>query len=95
MICNEIKTLLANKAINRNRLQLLRYNDALEMIKICEKNHIEVLGIDAFVLLEGGFIRPCMENSVDFSSPFHPSKMSAHDFMISHKNDDMVFEIVI
>lgn len=92
----DIFTLINNRAIDKNGVLLLDYSNTKEIIGLCEKSNIDVLGIDVFSLHEST-IQPIMDKSVDFSSEF--SKYTTPGKYLKQLNDDyskqLFFEITI
>jgi len=58
---------ILSKAIIHGRTHYYKYEDALELVGICQQCNSTILGIDAFVITETK-TQPFMEHSIDFSS---------------------------
>jgi len=72
--------------------------NSIEFINTCEKERIDILGIDGFYLHENGGTEPSMANSVDFtSSSYEGDKNNIYEnsrqFILSRENN-LYFEIV-
>ncbi len=91
---NKIEETLNSKAIIRKGIILFSKEDALEFIKLCKIEKIDILGIDCF-LLGNDWIQPNMENSVDFSN--FPQSFNRFDEaldFITTRDEKYYFEIV-
>lgn len=94
---------IISKAIIRANTHYYRYDDAIELINICQQNNRSILGIDSFIVTETR-TQPFMEHSVDFtsSSPAIHSMIAnpedsydlAREFLKTKQNYGFVFEIV-
>ncbi len=62
---------VADKIIPSGNTSLFVYVDAIEVINICKEMKCKILGIDSLQLYESGGVRPYMEFSVDYSSPYN------------------------
>jgi hypothetical protein len=94
---NIVEKLFEDKAIFRSGIMFLTKENALLFVEACEKNIVQILGIDAFYLSEN-IIQPSMENSVDFSSSEYVQKSEniyseALNFL-TEKSEKLFFEIV-
>lgn len=86
--------ILPDKAIIRGGLYLYSYNDAVSLVKICDKRKIKVLGIDAFYIGDGN-THPVMEHSIDFSGErCKQGNERVYEFLKSKQGYNLVFEIV-
>lgn len=90
-----------NNIIQSHGLELFTKEDALSFIKECEKNGIEIFGIDGFYLTETT-IQPSMENSINFCSLSINQKETlnqkeiyylAKTFLYNNKDEKLYFEI--
>lgn len=69
---------------------------SLEFINACEKEKIQILGIDGFYLHENGGKEPNMANSIDFSSSHKEGANSynhAREF-IQERQDNLFYEVI-
>jgi hypothetical protein len=69
---------------------------AMDFINACKEAKVSLLGIDAFYL-DGEYIRPSMEDSIDFSSPYTKRERDIYEFavdFIEHRDPELFFEIV-
>ena len=84
------------KAKERNGIILFSKTDALDFIRQCEKDSIDILGIDGFYL-KGDNIQPSSENSIDFSSGNSKTVTDVYnqslDF-ISKRENELFYEII-
>ncbi len=94
---NEVEKKFKSKAIIRGGVSLFSKENALSFVVACQKNNIEILGIDGFVLTECT-TQPSMENSIDFSSRRYSQKLesvySEAIHFLNEKDDSLFFEIV-
>jgi len=69
---------------------------SLEFINACEKEKIQILGIDGFYLHENGGIEPSMANSIDFSSSHKEGANSYDDAIrfIQKREDNLYYEVI-
>lgn len=94
---NRVEKQFKEKAIVRGSIMLFTKENALSFVKACKESGIQILGIDAFHLLEEN-IQPSLDNSVDFSSSEY--SLSAEDIyseainFLRGKSDNLFFEIV-
>lgn len=85
---------LKNKATIRKGIMLFSKEDAMEFVKLCRIEMIDILGIDCFLLGEN-WIQPNMENSIDFSNkPFSIGRYDKAIEFIKTRDDKFYFEIV-
>ena len=97
MKLNKIEQQFAQKGIIHGGIFLLEAKDAIDFIDECQKQHIRLLGVDAFYLTKAK-IQPSLEHSVDFTaSLYHEENLSNYDVArkIIDAAKDMYFEIVI
>jgi hypothetical protein len=98
---DDIEKELQSKAIIRGRIYLFCPADALSVIAKCRETKRQILGIDAFRLLDGGRIQPVMAQSIDYSSG-HYLFLNTDDvyweaatkFITDRANEDYAFEVV-
>jgi hypothetical protein len=94
---NEVEKYFKNKAIIRGEILLFSKENAMSFVAACQKNNIEILGIDGFFLIEDK-IQPCMENSIDFSSSEYKKESgsiySESVRFLNEKGENLFFEIV-
>ena len=81
-----------------NKWFVMSKQNSIEFVKACEKEQIQILGIDGFYLHENGGIEPSMANSIDFtSSTYKGDKKNIYEisqhFILSREND-LYFEII-
>jgi hypothetical protein len=89
----EINQLIKNKARYRHGIDLLKYDDLIEIINECKSKQIKIIAIEAFLLSEEK-IQPLMEKSIDFSSgEFNWTELN--EYLESVKNFDYMFELII
>jgi hypothetical protein len=86
----------AAKGIRRGSILLFKPQDALDMVRRCQEEGIEVLGLDGFKLTEQT-IQPVMEQSIDLSFPRDPGAgwRRAESFLATRLDSDLYFEVVI
>lgn len=85
----------AAKGVRRGALLLLRPKDALDMVRRCGEEGIEVLGIDGFKLTEQA-TQPVMEQSIDVSFPrSSDSWRKSESFLAARLDCDLYFEVGI
>jgi hypothetical protein len=72
--------------------------NSIEFIDCCEKEKIQINGIDGFYLHANGKTEPSMANSIDFtSSSLQSDNMNVYEYsrkFIQSKKEDLFFEIV-
>jgi len=94
---NRVEKQFQDKAIVRGGIMLFTKDNALSFVKACKESGVQVLGIDAFHLLEEN-IQPSLDNSVDFSSSEY--ELNAEDIyseamnFLNEKSNNLFFEIV-
>ncbi|WP_129716183.1 hypothetical protein [Pedobacter sp. SYP-B3415] len=96
MILNKIEKLFEKKALNRYGLLLLKDNQAAEFIDECEKQGVNILGIDVFQII-GDNIQPLMDLGIDFTNCEHEYSRSDRYNMGRNKinnRDNIYYEIV-
>jgi hypothetical protein len=97
----DIDALFRSRATVHGNTLLLAPSVALEYLKACHENGVQVLGFDAFRLLPGGRIQPIMDDSLDLSAqPFSEYSLSeghaiAEGFIRERLKKDLLFEMVI
>jgi hypothetical protein len=86
----------AAKGVRRGSILLFKPKDALDMVRRCQEEGIEVLGLDGFKLTEQT-IQPVMEQSIDLSFPRDPDTgwRRAESFLATRLDSDLYFEVVI
>jgi hypothetical protein len=85
----------AAKGVIRGGELLLKPRDALDMVRRCHEEGIEVLGLDGFKLTEQT-IRPVMEASIDLSFPRNGDTWRrAESFLATRLDSDLYFEVVM
>lgn len=89
---NEIESPILSKAIVRGGTHLYRFTEALELVNLCQKSALPVLGIDSF-LVTSSKTQPFMEHSVDLSDSQN-SYEEAKVFLNIKKDLGFVFEVV-
>lgn len=90
----DLEQVLSDRVITRGGLSLYRYDDAVLLIALCNNHNIQVLGIDAFSLIDG-YTRPMMEHSIDLSNVETIKRNeTAYNFLVSKRNLGLVFEVV-
>jgi hypothetical protein len=97
MELNKIEQLFAAKAIIRPGTFLLKPIDAIEFLTECQKQEINILGVDAFYLVEEK-VQPSLMHSVDFtSSRRREMDINVYDEVrkLIEAANDMYFEIII
>nr|WP_295876244.1 hypothetical protein [uncultured Chitinophaga sp.] len=90
---NIAEEIFIEKAVERGGIFLYSRGIALEFVKTCRSENIQLLGIDGF-LLDGNRIQPSMADSIDFSSLFFEGDIyqKAISFLVV-RPDSMFFEI--
>ena len=83
---------LAKRAIHRSGIDLYNIDDAMLLIKLCQRASLPILGIDAFKIC-GEKIQPSMENSIDLSLE-KESYDIAMNFLTERYNLKFLYEIV-
>ena len=89
---NEMETSIISKAIIRSGIHFYAYEDAQELINICEKSALPILGIDSLIVTTD-ITQPLIEHSIDFSGSQN-SHDDARAFLDSRKYCGFVFEVV-
>ncbi|ETA81932.1 hypothetical protein [Youngiibacter fragilis] len=89
---NEIESSIISKAIIRAGIHFYEYEDALELINLCQKASLPILGIDSFIVTETK-TQPFLEHSIDLSYSEN-SYEQAKDFLKLRKCKGFVFEVV-
>ena len=85
----------ADKGVLRGAVFMLRAQSALEMVRRCREEGIEVLGLDAFRLTEQT-TQPLMEQSIDLTKPGEGDCwIRAETFLAARTDSDLYFEVVI
>lgn len=83
---------ILSKAIIRGNTHYYGYENAVELIDICQQNGLPVLGIDSLIVTETK-TQPFMEHSIDFSDSLN-SYEDAKAFLNLKKDLGFVFEVV-
>ena len=95
---NKVEEKFAHKGIEQpGGWFIYSKKDAIEFVKECEKEAIEIIGIDAFYIRGENSVQPSLENSIDFSSgKFKASKDLYSDarVFLSDKDDGLFFEVI-
>lgn|SRR5690554_5308178 len=85
-------------AIDRGTYFLFIKDDAIDFIKECREENIEILGIDGFYKIDKETIQSSIENSIDFSSPSYTLKTDSiyNDAIkfLKEREEILFFEIV-
>lgn len=85
-------------AIDRGTYFLLIKDDAIDFVKECREENIEILGIDAFYKIDKETVKSSIENSIDFSSSSYTLKTDSiyNDAIkfLGEKEEILFFEIV-
>ena len=89
---NEVESSIISKAIIRAGIHFYGYGDALELINLCQKASLPILGIDSFIVTDTK-TQPFMEHSIDLSFSENSYKQ-AKAFLELKKHKGFVFEIV-
>lgn len=89
---NEIESSIISKAIIRAGIHFYSYDDALELIDLCQKGSLTILGIDSFIVTETT-TQPLLEYSIDLSFSKN-SYEQAKVFLELEKHKGFVFEVV-
>ncbi len=95
---NKVELRFQDKSISRGNDLVYPKSTAIEFIKECQKENIQILGVDAFIIKEN-FHQPSLDNSIDFTlSPYkNASKMNTWEIAIgflNERNNEFFFEIV-
>lgn len=99
---NKVEKLFIKKMIvvmmPGNKWFVMSKDNSIEFIECCEKEKIQVIGIDGFYLYANGETEPSMANSIDFTSAsFLGVKMNVYEAgrqFIQSKEEDLFFEII-
>ncbi len=83
---------ILSKAIIRGNTHYYRYENAIELVNICQQNRISILGIDSLIVTETK-TQPFMEHSIDLSNSQN-SYEDAKTFLNLKKDLEFVFEVV-
>lgn len=94
---NKVESDFKHRAVIRGGLLLFSKEDAIAFVSACEKNDIQILGIDGFYVADDR-TQPSMENSIDYSSSDYRQQLkSVYSFAIrflEEKDEDLLFEII-
>ena len=80
-------------AINKNGVILIPSDYASKCIEKIYESSYQLLGFDAFILLENGAIQPSMEFSADYSNGV-PSIDEVHNLLINAPDEITHYEFV-
>ncbi len=83
---------ILSKAIIRGNTHYYDYENAIELVNICQQNGLTILGIDSFIVTETK-TQPFMEHSIDLSDSQNSYK-DAKAFLNLKKDLGFVFEVV-
>lgn len=83
---------ILSKAIIRGNAHYYAYENAMELVDICQKNRLPILGIDSFIVTKIK-TQPFMEHSIDLSDSQN-SYEDAKAFLNLKKELGFVFEVV-
>jgi hypothetical protein len=83
---------ILSKAIIRGNVHYYAYENAIELVDICQRNRLPILGIDSLIVTETK-TQPFMEHSIDLSDSQNSYK-DAKAFLDLKKNLGFVFEVV-
>lgn len=78
MVSNDINQTILHKAIIRGGIYFYEYADAMELINICRRKSLPILGIDSFIISEDK-TEPFLEHSIDLSGCQFPLVMPFSD----------------
>jgi len=85
----------ASKGVLRGAALKLLARDAMDMVRRCREEGIEVLGLDAFRLTEKT-TQPLMEQSIDLTAPGEGDCwVRAETFLAARTDSELYFEVVI
>ena len=94
----KIESEFRSRNLYSHNIIMLSPSDACEMIRRAEGETVDILGIDAFFLRDGGHVQPSMEHSCDYSAYGHPTDSVWNDaiaFVQENAPHGLVFEIVL
>jgi len=83
---------ILSKAIIRGNTHYYGYENAIELVNICQHNGLTILGVDSFIVTETK-TQPFMEHSIDLSDSQN-SYEDAKAFLNLKKDLGFVFEVV-
>lgn len=89
---DNIEQSFLSRAIIRGYTHYYKYEDAIKLIELCQKNEVPILGIDSFIVTETR-TQPLLEHSIDFSDS-KDSYEKAKGFLKSKEEYGFVFEVV-
>ena len=91
----KIDEFVEKNAIKRNNLRIYKPEDAIELIKLLEKQKVEIMGMDGFKIYEDNRIQPFMEYSNAYSNNEGNWEESI-EFVteVSEKDKEIIFELV-
>ncbi|MCP5467925.1 MAG: hypothetical protein H7A32_01485 [Deltaproteobacteria bacterium] len=72
---------------------ILSKKEAIELIEACNKEKVQILGIDGFFLREKG-IQPSLEHSVDFSELELEEAYQRSLEFLNQQPEELFFEVV-
>lgn len=86
---------ILDKAIIRANTHYYLFEDAIELVNLCQQYNLPVLGIDSFIITDTK-TQPFMEHSIDYSNILESQNSFdlARAFLESKKAYGFVFEIV-
>jgi hypothetical protein len=96
----DIDALFRSQATVHGNMLLLAPSVALEYLKSCRENGVQLLGFDAFRLLPGSRVQPIMDDSLDLSAQPLSGYSPADAFAIGERfiedriGKDILFEMV-
>lgn len=83
---------ILSKAIIRGNVHYYAYENAIELVSICQQNSLPILGVDSFIVTQTK-TQPFMEHSIDLSDSQN-SYEDAKAFLDLKKELGFVFEVV-
>ena len=96
---SDIETEFKEKAIIRGGILLFDPGVAIDFVRRCREERLNILGIDGFFVTETQ-TQPCSEHSVDFSIGNKSRSDDGHwqqaeDFVRKRETSNLLFEVVI
>lgn len=89
---NKVELIFMNKAIIKGGIMLLSKNDAIQFVMECQKEDIDILGVDSFKTI-GDKIQPSLDNSIDFSKANELANYDKAIDFIKNRSEEFYFEI--
>lgn len=94
-MANTIKDIISNSGLERSGIYVFSKGKSLELIAACEREKVDILGIDAFIII-GNTTQPSLENSIDFTAlgrNYKGTYEEAKNFL-NNQPDELYFEVI-